>query len=762
MEKSEGSLSISYNNQKRFEIRRNAELMKTQRLDAKYKRLEEEKERRRLQRRLYYENRTSAHKKLISRVKAKTMIQRAQRMVLSGLKDIGYIQQDPIEDIKMQFMPWLYEQTTSAIIHREDMESSANNLIGVAIDHFLNEHNLYLTMERERLQKIKDDEEKAEAKFLEDRRKRRQWRAQMRLAREKRRFREALDERVITKRKAESDPLKIMCVDFEDELPFENACRTYGGFIFEILSVLSTAKNFILEKEAEKYPTEESFKDAKEVKEPSAPHSTPEDNFMLGDDLRQFLFNFMNSHRIHERSIRLNFKESVKQPMIEGFEMMKENLFKFDEMRQDLINSLLEQGCLFESSILQRAWNEELLDRDIFNHFQRIVLEILFKSTKYVIPQKPKLEQEEKPAEQGEQNEANKDEAAKDGEAAQPTEGEGTAAQEPAPEANAEVQEEVVEAEPEPEYVIPEIKPEDKVIESLKNKFDIVFVVEQTEEEAAPNGDVAEDANEDGEGKEDNGQEEKRRPSKSAKEDNSNTNLTSHRSNADLTSSVPDYTIRPKQVRDPENPSFEAIARLREDINREPENLGQTHRSSMLKTMGSGQDSMLDEPKGQNENDKLREFQRKYLLDEYEAKLKKEEEERRMKIEEEKRKEKEAYIEQYYGDRYDNDLLEFEIKERERPCSTIPQEYAEDVIFINEVNRNNLRDEIERKLKEVAKDSFKPLMKSTTNLAQGGNEINLKDGYIEVDKLMEEMVLAELIGKDGKFKDEMPVFDFEV
>lgn len=53
--------------------------MKTQRMDAEYKRLQEEIARRELQRKLFYENKRDAHKKLYSRVLAKNF--------LSGIED---------------------------------------------------------------------------------------------------------------------------------------------------------------------------------------------------------------------------------------------------------------------------------------------------------------------------------------------------------------------------------------------------------------------------------------------------------------------------------------------------------------------------------------------------------------------------------------------------------------------------------------------------------------------------------------------------
>lgn len=70
-----------------FEIKRNVELMKTQRMDKEYKRLTEEKDRRALQRRVYYTQRNHTHKKLYGRVMSKSLLGDLQESSLRYLTD---------------------------------------------------------------------------------------------------------------------------------------------------------------------------------------------------------------------------------------------------------------------------------------------------------------------------------------------------------------------------------------------------------------------------------------------------------------------------------------------------------------------------------------------------------------------------------------------------------------------------------------------------------------------------------------------------
>lgn len=82
--------------------------MKTQRMDGRFERFDKEARRRTDQKVLVEDNIILAHKKLLCRAKAKSYASRLNSLVFGSLKDLGYVEFEPIEDIKMQVVPWLY------------------------------------------------------------------------------------------------------------------------------------------------------------------------------------------------------------------------------------------------------------------------------------------------------------------------------------------------------------------------------------------------------------------------------------------------------------------------------------------------------------------------------------------------------------------------------------------------------------------------------------------------------------------------------
>ena len=63
--------------------------MKTQRMDEEHRRLQEEKGRRDLQRDLHYKNKKDTHKKLYSRVLAKSTLQGIEDMAMQIMQDLS-------------------------------------------------------------------------------------------------------------------------------------------------------------------------------------------------------------------------------------------------------------------------------------------------------------------------------------------------------------------------------------------------------------------------------------------------------------------------------------------------------------------------------------------------------------------------------------------------------------------------------------------------------------------------------------------------
>ena len=116
-------------------------------------------------------------------------------------------------------------------------------------------------------------------------------------------------------------------------------------------------------------------------------------------------------------------------------------------------------------------------------------------------------------------------------------------------------------------------------------------------------------------------------------------------------------------------------------------------------------------------------------------------------IAEAERKRKEEYIEQFYGDRYDNEKRDFGVEKIDRPTTVIPGEDSDDILFVNEVNQGNLREAIVSALKDLEHREMTQI-----------KEISLTEYYPTLDRYLRGALLQKVV----KEKDETPVFDFEV
>ena len=98
------------NNLDKYQKKRNAELMVTQRLEAKHKRKLDEADRRRLQKELFVKNQKEAGKKIIARRNAKERLLGLRNDLLNELEDLGFIRAEPTSDLKIKYEEWLYAQ----------------------------------------------------------------------------------------------------------------------------------------------------------------------------------------------------------------------------------------------------------------------------------------------------------------------------------------------------------------------------------------------------------------------------------------------------------------------------------------------------------------------------------------------------------------------------------------------------------------------------------------------------------------------------
>lgn len=98
-----------------YQKKRNAELMVTQRLEAKYKRKNEEAARRRLQKDVYVRSQQQAAQKLIARRNSKQALLGLKNDLLNELEDAGYLRSESTSDLKIQYEEWLYTKIMDAL-----------------------------------------------------------------------------------------------------------------------------------------------------------------------------------------------------------------------------------------------------------------------------------------------------------------------------------------------------------------------------------------------------------------------------------------------------------------------------------------------------------------------------------------------------------------------------------------------------------------------------------------------------------------------
>lgn len=148
------------NNLDKYQKKRNAELMVTQRLEAKHKRKLEEAERRRLQKELYVKNQKEAGKKIIARKNAKEALLGLKNDLLDELEDEGFLRAEPTADLKINYEEWLYAQVMQTLRFKAHTQAAAISLLQEEEKRLANEHRKFIEEEMGRRQGILDERER--------------------------------------------------------------------------------------------------------------------------------------------------------------------------------------------------------------------------------------------------------------------------------------------------------------------------------------------------------------------------------------------------------------------------------------------------------------------------------------------------------------------------------------------------------------------------------------------------------------------------
>lgn len=65
---------------------------------------------------------------------------------------------------------------------------------------------------------------------------------------------------------------------------------------------------------------------------------------------------------------------------------MEKNLFEFDKKREEIVQEIIDSRVMIENSVFLKA-SESHLDPTIMDGILRFILEVMFKSTNYKLPE---------------------------------------------------------------------------------------------------------------------------------------------------------------------------------------------------------------------------------------------------------------------------------------------------------------------------------------------------------------------------------------
>lgn len=435
---------------KAFEVRRNIELLKTQRMDEEHRRMQEEVARRELQRALHYENKKQAHKKLYSRVLAKSLLEGIEAQALQTLGDLSrpvspdYFKDAVEEAVPTTFYDWLVANTTENCLKHRRVEQALGRVANVVPADWRELHEHALGLEQRRLQKIEDDRLESQKRFDEERRARRERRQQLRVQRSKRKLKEEIESKVISRKTNELDILALKAVSYLDQDSEPKKFRTYGGFLFELWSVLTTCKKALAER------TE-----------------VPPDKFLLDDDLKKLLLTLLSDPNLKDKAIRINLHPKHRQAVEEHLELMDRDLFAFNDQKEEFVSALAELPDLLLGEAFDPALSEGTLDPEILKALLRTIFRFYFKSNDYKVLEEPVPP----PADP-------KDPGLDPDPAAKPDGQDGDLSNRHPPSASHHDPGEPLgthESHPATHRKAPEVTEEDRKVEQLKKKFDLQF-----------------------------------------------------------------------------------------------------------------------------------------------------------------------------------------------------------------------------------------------------------------------------------------------
>jgi len=235
--------SLMNGHRREWEQLREAELMETQRMEAAYKRGQQEKERRNLQQKLRKEVRRSAHQKVVCRLLSKAYLASLKDRSLRLLQDHGFLR-DPVEsEIFADYLPWIYNETTTNCNQDVDSQEFLDKLVQLSIQVLSGEHRDAIEKEKERRKEVQRQEEERLRQLEIEKQRRREERArkreEARLAALKQRIIDELVNEGATREPLDGQDL----TDIENHWSRDPVIAVLGGLFGQFVIALSHVDN---------------------------------------------------------------------------------------------------------------------------------------------------------------------------------------------------------------------------------------------------------------------------------------------------------------------------------------------------------------------------------------------------------------------------------------------------------------------------------------------------------------------------------------
>lgn len=413
----------------------------------------------------------------------------------------------------------------------------------------------------------------------------------------------------------------------------------------------------------------------------------PLEKFLHQDeDIRKFILNFLSDPGLKERHFRININEKYKPQVEEALHLMDTNLVLFNEQKETLIDGLVNKKDLVVGKALSLCLVNQKFEPIIYHWLLVNLLRIFFKSNDYKIADESSLHANETT---------------------------------------------LTEVEIKPEGGDDDLKGDNQADGFLK-----------PEEKPLRKSSYASGTHL-GIGEEGSKTNMSQLQKNSARNNTKGPEITDEDRRIEALKRKLDIKFVPQE----QQISSETVAvfRVRETLNRE------VMRPDIVQKIEEERQKKKEEAEAVHDPKKELAYHKKqYLLDEYLRELKAIEEQAREAEVEAERKKKELYIEQYYGDAYENEFKKYDYEGAERAASNINEGLSlggdRDVIFIHRVNQGLFRNHIIDKIRETFKEAGLIKDVDIDRLLQG------------LDKEIEQTVLPTIVVD----KDLIPIFDAEL